>query len=361
MKQRKRRFSAAGIAISISLFLCSSLYGADPDEIWRGLGKLSGEERQKSLAAAAKAEGKVVFYANISADHLEVLRQDFEKRYSGIKLEMWRGSGERTSNRILTETRAGKFDADVVGPGNEHFPALMKAGLVGRYSSPERASYSDSHKDRDGYWTSYVYNLAVIAYNTKLVSAAEAPRTYEDFLNPKWKGNFAIDMEPDRAVMGWLKTWGEEKTERFLRSLIKNDAVVRKGHTLLTQLLCAGEFKTAIELYAYRVAELKNDKGCPVGIVYPEPTPGAVTPLVVAKRAPHPHAAALLVDYLLSEPSQKILAERGWFSGRRGVKPKYPELDVEGKGIRVLLLRPEDAERLEKKYLQLREEFLMKR
>jgi len=361
MKHRKRRLSLAGVAICASLLLSSTLYGKDAEEIWRELAKLSGEKRQKALITESKAEAKVVFYANISTDHLEILRQDFEKRYPGIKLEIWRGSGERTSNRILTEARAGKFDADVIGPGNEYLPTLMKAGLVGRYNSPERVGYLEIHKDRDGYWTSYVYNLAVIAYNTKLVSAAEAPRTYEDFLNPKWKGDFAIDMEPDRAVMGWLKTWGEEKTERFFRGLMRNEPVVRKGHTLLTQLLCAGEFKVAVELYAYRLAEVKNEKGCPVEIVYPDPTPGAVTPLVVAKRAPHAHAAALLVDYLLSEPGQRILAERGWFSGRRGIKPKFSELDVEGKGIRVLLLRPDDADRLGKKYLQLREEFLLKR
>ena len=102
-------------------------------------------------------------------------------------------------------------------------------------------------------------------------------------------------------------------------------------------------------------------KGCPIELVYPDPTPGAVTPLVVARRSPHPYAAALLVDYLLSESGQKILADRGWFSGRRGIKPKYPELDIEDKGVRVLLLRPEDAEQFGKKYQELREQFLLKR
>ena len=159
---------------------------------------------------------------------------------------------------------------------------------------------------------------------------AEAPRKYEEFLSPKWKGSFAIDMEPDRALMVWLKNWGEAKTEKFLEGFMKNEAVVRKGHALLTQLLCAGEFKTAIELYAYRVAEMKH-KGCPIDIVYPDPTPGAVTPLAVGRRAPHPHAAALLVDYLLSDAGQKILAARRWFSGRTGVKPEFPELDIEKK------------------------------
>lgn len=359
MGQKPSRFFLAALTMCVA-FYSGRGFGKEPEEIWRELGKLSGEERQTRLISGAKAEGTVAFYVNVSADHVQPLRVDFEKRYPGVKMEFWRGSGERTSNRVLTEARARKFAVDVIGPGNEHLPLLMKSNLIGRYSSPERKFYIDAYKDREGYWTSVAYNLAIIAYNSKLVPATQAPRRYEEFLDPKWKGDFAIDMEPDRALMVWLKRWGEEKTEKYLEGLIKNDAVVRKGHTLLTQLLCAGEFKTAVELYAYRVAEQKH-KGCPIEMVYPEPTPGAVTPLVVARRSPHPYAAALLVDYLLSETGQKILAERGWFSGRYGVKPKYPELDIEGRKISVSLLRPEDSERFGKKYEELRERFLLKR
>ncbi len=352
-------FIIAGAFVAITLFP-GQLLAKEPEEIWRELDKLSGEERQKRILAGASAEGKVVFYVNLSADHVEPLRLDFERRYPMIKFEFWRAPGEKTSNRVLTEARAQKFAADVIGPGNEHVPLLVGSKLIGRYNSPERRFYAEEHKDQEGYWTSVAYNLAIIAYNTKLVPPAEAPRRHDDFLRPKWKGNFAIDMEPDRALMVWLKSWGEEKTEKFLAGLIKNDAVVRKGHSLLTQLLCAGEFKVAIELYAYRVAEMKH-KGCPIDLIYPDPTPGAVTPVVVARHSPHPYAAALLVDYLLSEPGQKILAERGWLSGRRAVKSKYPDLDLEAKGVKVSLLRPEDADRFGRKYEELRERFLLRR
>ncbi len=207
-----KKLLLAGAALCLAL-IASATEGKEPEEIWRELQKLSGEERQKRLLSAAKSEGKVLFYVNLSADHVEPLRVDFEARYPGVKLEFWRGSGERTSNRMLTEARAQKFAVDVIGPGNEHLPLLMKANLLGRYGSPERKYY----------------------------------------------------------------------------------------------------------------------------------------------------AAALVVDYLLSDAGQKTLAERGWFSGRRGIKPKYPELDIEGKGARVVLLRPEDAERFGKKYEELRERFLLRR
>lgn len=358
----KRIGARAGAAVwfFFALFASADMSAKEPEEVWQELGKVSGPERQKRLAAGAKAEGKAVLYGNINAEQLERLRVDFEKRYP-VKLDVYRASGERIANRFMTEARGGQFLADVVGPSNEHLPALIKAGLVGRYDSPERAFYPDAHKDRLGYWTPYDLNVAVIAYNSRLVAASDAPKRYEDFLDTKWKGNFALDQDPDKSIMGWLKTWGPERTKKYLQGISKNDVVVRKGHTLLSQLLCAGEFKAAIDLYAYRLADLKHTKGCPVEIVYTDPTPAAPSPLTVAKKSPRPYAAALLMDYLLSEPAQRILADFGRLSARRGVRPIYSELDTETKGVRVLLLTPDDAVQFDKPYQQLREEFLLKR
>lgn len=332
----------------------------EPEEIWQELLKLPGETRQKRLVEGARTEGKAVVYGNISADHLERLRLDFGKRY-GVKLDGFRASGEQVANRLLTEARAGKLDVDVMAPSNEHIPTLIKAGVAGRYNSPERAAFPDSHKDRLGYWTAYDYNVAVIAYNSRLVPAQEAPKKYEDFLESKWKGNFAIDMDPDKSLMGWFKIWGIERAKKYLQAISKNEVVVRKGHTLLTQLLCAGEFKAAIDLYAYRLADLKHTRGCPVEISYPDPTPATPSPVGVIKTTPRPYAAALLLDYLLSEPAQRIFAEAGRISARRDVRPRYPEIDLEAKGVKILLLTPDDAVQYEKPYQQLREEFLLNR
>jgi ABC-type Fe3+ transport system substrate-binding protein len=109
------------------------------------------------------------------------------------------------------------------------------------------------------------------------------------------------------------------------------------------------------------LADLKHTKGCPVEISYTDPTPATPSPLMMAKKSPRPYAAALLMDYLLSAPAQKILAEFGRLSARRDVRPIYPDLDTEAKGVRVLLLTPEDASELGKPYQQLREEFLLNR
>jgi len=356
----KAKLSLIVILASVLALWSFPALAKEPEEIWKELSKLKGEKRQNFLYSKAKAEGEVVWYSSKTIQVLNSLRLEFNKLFPGIKLEIWRGSGERVAYRVLTEARAKTFNADVISVSNEYFPTLMKAELIGRYSSPERKFYSNLFKDEKGYWTSSIYILAVMAYNTTLVPKSEAPKRYEEFLDPKWKGNFAIDRNADRAIMGWLKNWGTEKTERFLKGINKNDVAVRRGHTLMTQLLCAGEFKAAIELYAFRVAELKQ-KGCPVDIVFPDPTPGAGLPLSVAKHSRHPFAARILTDFILSETGQKVLVDHGYLAPRRGIKPLYPEIDPEKRGVRLLLLRPEDTEKLGEKYMELRKRFLLSR
>jgi len=347
------------LAVLFTLF-SSPGFAKEPEEIWEELSKLKGEKRLNFLISKARAEGEVIWYSNINTIISAPLREGFRRRFPGVELKYWRGSGEAVANRVMTEARAGRFEPDVIGAANEFIHTLLNGNLLGRYKSPERKFYPEDLKDREGYWTLHTTAIAVMAYNTNLVPKSQAPTKYEDFLNPKWKGNFAIDTNSDRTVMGWLKTWGTEKTEKFLEGIIKNDVAVRRGHTLITQLLCAGEFKAAIELYAYRVAELKH-KGCPIKIIFPKPTVGAGTPLVISKRSPHPYAAALLVDYILSEIGQKSLASKGRQSPRPGIRPKYPEIDVEKNGGSLLYLRPDDAEKFGKQYFELRERFLLNR
>ncbi len=196
----------------------------------------------------------------------------------------------------------------------------MKEKRIGRYVSPERKFLSTESVDRDGYWAGTAVNFATMAYNTKLVASAQAPKSYEELLDPRWSGEVSIDMEPERAILGWLKVWGEKKTEAFLRGLVKNKVLVRRGHTLQTELLCAGEFKVATELYAYRVIQMKREKGCPVDVIYAKRVSGSITPVALAKQPPHPYAAALFIDFVLGEEGQMILVDSGRIPARRGVR-----------------------------------------
>jgi iron(III) transport system substrate-binding protein len=148
-------------------------------------------------------------------------------------------------------------------------------------------------------------------------------------------------------MMGWLKAWGEERTRKYLEGLARNGVTVTRGHTLQTQLLCAGEYKVAVELYLYTAAQMKR-AGCPINIVYPNPTTVAsAQSWAVPVTAPHPHAAALLLDFLLSAEGAEIVAEHGRIPARSGVKPKYETLNQLASGtVPIQVLSSEDAQRL---------------
>jgi iron(III) transport system substrate-binding protein len=338
----------------------SSSDAASLDDLFSEINRLSPVERQKRLEEGAKKEGSVKVFTITYVTLIQAYLDAFMKKYPFIRAEYWRGSGNRLVNRVLTEHRLGKLDADIVSVPNEVPLTLKKAGVWARYRSPELTHYPAAFHDRDGYWSSTHLGLAAIAYNTKLVKAQDAPKDYPDLLNPKWKGELSIDLEPERALQAWLIAWGEAKTREFLTRLLQNGTIIRRGHTLQLELLCAGEVKIGVELYPDSVARMKHEKGCPVDIVYPDPTPAQLGTISgIAGRASHPHAAALLIDFILSAAGSEILARTGQLTGRKGVRPPYEELtDLDSKGVRLLVISPEKANELLPETSKIMQEFL---
>lgn len=140
--------------------------------------------------------------------------------------------------------------------------ALMENKLLGTYVSPEAKNFHPEFRDPQGYWTGIYANYYVLGYNTKLVSQKDAPKSWEDLLNPKWKGKISIDQEEYPWYATLIKVWGKEKTQKYMKALAKQDIQWRKGHTLIAQLMSAGEFPVAI-VYAHRIESMKK-RGAPV-------------------------------------------------------------------------------------------------
>ena len=352
-----------GLIALLGLFPCSFLFAQSPSEILAKLGELSSAERESKLIEGARREGALTAYSSEDNELLARYRAAFTKKHPFLKLEFWRAGGGKIVERVLMEHRAKKLGADVVGVSFDDLVVVQREGVLARYESLERKFYSPALKDKQGYYTSTNLIPAVIAYNTRLVKAEEAPKDYPDLLQPRWKGEISIDTEPSRAVMGWLQSWGEEKTRAYMRALVANGVLVRRGHSLQTQLLCAGEAKVAVELYAYRVAQMKHERKCPVGFVFGRPTPAAVAQLWGASAATeHPHAAALFFDFILSEDGSKIIAATGRIPTRQGVKTLYEEVsNLEERGVPLLVISPEEGFKLRDKTNQLIEEILIRK
>jgi iron(III) transport system substrate-binding protein len=362
---RDKRYTKTGAAFLLLFFFLpvSVLRAQSGREALAKINKLPPAERAARLAEGAKREGALSFYSSETIDLLEQYRGAYVKKYPFVKVEYWRGGGGRVTERVLLEHRAKKLDADVVGISFDDLVVVQKEGILAPYESPERKAYADHFKDKQGYYTSTNLIPTVISYNSKLVKAAEAPKDYPDLLQPRWKAELTIDTEPSRAVMGWLLSWGEEKTRAYMRGLVSNGVFVRRGHSLQTQLLCAGETKAAVELYAYRVAQMKHEKKCPIELIFARPTPAASAQLWgPAATSQHPHAAALFMDFILSEEGSKLIAATGRIPVRRGVKSLYEDVsNLEERGVPLVVISPEEGFKLRDKTNQLIEEILIRK
>src|SRR5262245_30551167 len=177
-------FAPLFAAIGLVGWISSPANGATVEETLAAINKLPAQDRQRRLEEGAKKEGTLVIYSNHGVETTQEYAQAFGKKYPFIKVEPSRLQGAKGLDRILLEHSGGKLTADVVGVDFDNIGELMKAGVHGRYESPEKKHYAKQYWDKDGRWYVADYTLAVIAYNTKLVKPNEAPKGYQDLLNP---------------------------------------------------------------------------------------------------------------------------------------------------------------------------------
>lgn len=301
----------------LRLFACFSL--------WLLGTPLAGgqSDHAAKLVEGAKKEGEVVWYTSMNVTESKPLLDDFEKQYPFIKTELFRASGEKTLNRIMTETRAGRWDFDVVALSE--IGTLIEHKLISPYGSPESKAYIQEFRDPQGHWTAIYNNYYVLGYNTKLVSEKEAPKRWEDLLDPKWKGKISIDQEEYPWYATLVAAWGKEKTQKYMKDLAKQNIQWRKGHTLIAQLLGAGEFPAAI-VYAHRI-ESDKKKGAPVEWVNTvDPIVVSVNSIGISSKPNNPNAAKLLVDFILSKKSQEKIRSYNRIPARMDVEPLSPRM-----------------------------------
>lgn len=298
------------------------------------------DPRSSSLMEGAKKEGKMVFYTSVETEFARLLTSAFEAKYPFIKTDIFRSSHERIFSRLNVERKTGNFAADVLSVGEFETYHMQKRGLLTAYKSPAATTYPEGFKDADGYWTDFYDNLIVTAYNSTRVKRDELPKSYEDLLHPRWRRRMVLDKNEDRWFANMLYLMGEKKGMEFMQALAKQEVAIRSGRSLITQLLAAGEFDLQIVAYWYRPHLLKK-QGAPVDWIAIEPALVALHPISMIDRAPHPNAARLFIDYVLSEEGQRLFASRGREPARPGIRPEgYPNQ------LKIIPSRVELAEKL---------------
>jgi iron(III) transport system substrate-binding protein len=302
-------------AICALAFVAAPNLGAAPvDETLAKINRLPPAERQAALVREARNERTVVWYAPMNREDLRQFTSAFEAEYPFLKVDVLTGGPQSLLNRILTEHRAGRYNFDTLNIRSAALYTLKKANAVGRHDSPYRRGLRAGFYDKDGYFNGIWASLMVYLYNVKQVDRGRAPRSINDLLQPKWKGKMGMDQDADDWLAAIMEYYGDEKGRQIARSLGAQQLNIRKGRTLVSQLVAAGEFPIQIDSHHHEAVSLRK-AGAPVDYVFPEPfvPVKSVSSLVLSSQAPHPHAAALLVDFMLSKKGQEIaFKQRRW-------------------------------------------------
>lgn len=267
-----------------------------------------GPDRTQKLVAAAQKEGTLTLYTSIAEKDLPPLLGGFEKKY-GIKVKVWRGGTDKVLQRTLTEAAARRHEVDAIHFGAPELEALHREKILQPVKSPLFNELIKGALPAHREWVSTLLSVWVQAYNTNLVKKEDLPKTYQDLLDPKWKGKLGIEAK----VQEWYSTvvldMGEEKGRKFFQDLVaRNGMSVRQGHSLLNNMVGAGEVPLALTVYNY-MPEQARRKGAPIDWFVLEPAVARANGIGIARRAPHPNAALLFYDYLLSAEAQKLLVE----------------------------------------------------
>ena len=265
----------------------------------------------------AKKEGAVTLYTSMQLVDSRPLTEAFEKKH-GIKVSLWRASGEKVAQRVITEARGGRFDVDVVETDGAQMEILHREKQLAPFTSPSIADIPahllPAHK---GYVPTRL-SLYVLAYNTQRVPASEVPDSYESLLDPKWAGRFAIEAADVAWFAAVAKAMGEEKGVAYFRRLAAMKPSIRSGHTLMVELVAAGEIDMALDAHVQGVARLK-DKGAPIEWKALHPSFGQPSSVGVARRAPHPNAALLFAGFVLSREGQEVIKSRNRVPSSRAI------------------------------------------
>ena len=283
------------------------------------LAAYAGPDRTQRLIVGAKKEGAVNVYSSMTVDDMKIIGSGFEKKY-GVKLQAWRASSEDILQRVLVEARGGRSEVDAVETSSLEMESLYREGMLQRVNSPLLADIAPAALRPHREWVGDRINIIAEGYNTDLIKKQDVPKSYADLLDPKWKGKLTIEAD-DSVWFGALVTaMGEAKGLQYFRDLVrKNGLSLRKGHTLIANLIVSGEVPYSLTVYHYRVEQLKR-AGAPIEWQVLPPGIARFLGTGVLKRAPHPNAAILFFDFMMHD-GQALLVNHDFTPTNMKIKP----------------------------------------
>ncbi|MDB5989760.1 MAG: fbpA 2 [Herbaspirillum sp.] len=294
-----------------------------------------GPDRQQRLLDGAKKEGGLELYTSTPADEIAVLISAFEKKY-GLKVKLWRSGSDMVVQRLVNEGHAHRFEADVIEADGTNLEALHREKLLQEVKSPNLADLIPQAIPPHREWVAARVNIFTLAYNTKLLKKEDLPKTWSDLLDPKWKGKLGIEAEDSDWFAGIIGELGETKGLKLFRDIATTNGIsVRKGHTLLANLVASGEVPLALTVHNFKAEQLKRN-GAPIDWFIIPPAVAQLNGIAVAKQAPHPYSAVLFYDFMLSD-AQTILQQHDYMPTNKKVATPLSKLPLKFMDHKVVL------------------------
>ena len=307
---KKRLFTQ----LSTLLLACTALPGmalaqaSTPGSVAE-LAQYAGPDRAQRLLEGAKREGQLTLYTSLENADAIKLKAAFEKKY-GIKIMLWRSSSDDILQRVLTETRGNHFAVDVIETNGFELEALQREKMLQAFRSPYLAELVPQAIRPHGQWIGTRMQLYGVGYNSKLFKKEDLPKTFKDLLNPVWKGKIGVEASNYQWFATVVEALGEREGTQLFKDIVKTNGIsVRKGHNLLANLVASGEVPMALTINTQAIWKMK-ESGAPIDGFFLQFGVGMLNGVGLQRNAPHPHAAALFIDFMLSD-GQTVLHDLG--------------------------------------------------
>ena len=269
--------------------------------------------------SALKEGGTLNFYATLAQVNAERILPVFEKSFPGIKVNHVDATSDKLVARAVTEARGGRTLADILQVPLENVSQANDQGLLLTTKLPEAGPYPDGMKG--SFWVASDLQFFVAAWNTNLVKKEEEPKSYDDFLHPRWKGRLIAEPRDLEMLLAFAKYRfkSDEKAIEFWKKIAAQNVEFHKGHSQLAELLVAGQAAACLTCYSHHYPS-RIKKGAPLNYMLSEGV-ASINATAIFKDAPHPNTAKLFARWMASEDGQKVMAKGGRTPAHPKVEP----------------------------------------
>jgi ABC-type Fe3+ transport system substrate-binding protein len=315
-----------------------------------------------ALIEAAKKEGQVTWYTTFIVNQVtRPMIEAFEKKY-GIKVNYIRNDAQDIVLRVENEVKAGRLEADLFD-GTGSAPYFKRKGMLAQYLPDSTKNYPKEYLDPDRYWAGVSLYLQTFGYNTTMVKKGTEPKSLDDLLDPKWKGQMGLSASSSSPGVGGfvgyvLAKKGEAGGIDYLKRLRQQNVAIVPGSArqVLDQVI-AGEYPIGLQILNHHVA-FSSNRGAPVAWTPIEDAMAVLLTVSIFKDAPHPNAARLLMDFVFADDGQNVLREADYIPASPSVEPKDPSLRPDGKIFRARVFTPEELDANTEKWMKIYDQTL---